>query len=239
MQIWTGGEHLRASRDALRLSTRRLYCAAFARQFFHFGAAVTVQNSFAETTRCRRHPIGGLRPPILALLSRSWVAWRSAGQQSDRREFCCTRRSGAARVAPFDRGARHSIGRSLHATAASATRICTSCSDAHLAGATYREIAEILFGESRVLRGSSWKTHDLHGRTIRLVRAGSSHTRRISRSVAPQPSATPLALGCKGCRIRGTPFSSSPCTELLLHCGLRLAAASRQHVGKPPEDYHA
>jgi hypothetical protein len=41
--------------------------------------------------------------------------------------------------------------------------------DAHLAGATYR----ILFGESRVPRGSSWKTHDLHGRTIRLVRAGS------------------------------------------------------------------
>src|SRR6516165_4983107 len=44
--------------------------------------------------------------------------------------------------------------------------------DAHLAGATYR-IAEILFGESRVPRGSSWKTHDLHGRTIRLVSAGS------------------------------------------------------------------
>ena len=45
--------------------------------------------------------------------------------------------------------------------------------DAHLAGATYREIAEILFGESRVPSGSSWKTHDLRGRTIRLVRAGS------------------------------------------------------------------
>jgi hypothetical protein len=45
--------------------------------------------------------------------------------------------------------------------------------DAHLAGATYREIAEVLFGEARVPTGSSWKTHDLRGRTIRLVRAGS------------------------------------------------------------------
>jgi hypothetical protein len=45
--------------------------------------------------------------------------------------------------------------------------------DAHLAGATYREIAEVLFGEARVPSGSSWKTHDLRGRTIRLVRAGS------------------------------------------------------------------
>jgi hypothetical protein len=44
--------------------------------------------------------------------------------------------------------------------------------DAHLAGATYREIAEVLFGEARVPTGSSWKTHDLRGRTIRLVRAG-------------------------------------------------------------------
>jgi hypothetical protein len=44
--------------------------------------------------------------------------------------------------------------------------------DADLAGATYREIAEVLFGEARVPTGSSWKTHDLRGRTIRLVRGG-------------------------------------------------------------------
>jgi hypothetical protein len=44
--------------------------------------------------------------------------------------------------------------------------------DGHLAGATYREIAEVLFGTSRVPTGSSWKTHDLRGRTIRLVRRG-------------------------------------------------------------------
>jgi hypothetical protein len=44
--------------------------------------------------------------------------------------------------------------------------------DGHLAGATYREIAEVLFGTARVPTGSSWKTHDLRGRTIRLVRRG-------------------------------------------------------------------
>src|SRR5271154_5560703 len=33
---------------------------------FSLGVAATVHhNSFAETTRCRRHPIGGLRPPML------------------------------------------------------------------------------------------------------------------------------------------------------------------------------
>jgi hypothetical protein len=44
--------------------------------------------------------------------------------------------------------------------------------DGHLAGATYREIAEVLFGASRVPTGAPWKTHDLRGRTIRLVRTG-------------------------------------------------------------------
>ena len=44
--------------------------------------------------------------------------------------------------------------------------------DGHLAGATYREIAEVLFGTARVPTGSPWKTHDVRGRTIRLVRTG-------------------------------------------------------------------
>jgi hypothetical protein len=44
--------------------------------------------------------------------------------------------------------------------------------DAHLAGETYRTIAQALFGERRVPSGSSWKTHDLRDRTIRLVRTG-------------------------------------------------------------------
>jgi hypothetical protein len=38
---------------------------ALARQRFHSGVAVTVHHiSYAETTRCLRHPIGGLRPPM-------------------------------------------------------------------------------------------------------------------------------------------------------------------------------
>jgi hypothetical protein len=44
--------------------------------------------------------------------------------------------------------------------------------DAQLAGEAYRTIARGLFGERRVPSGSSWKTHDLRDRTIRLVRAG-------------------------------------------------------------------
>jgi hypothetical protein len=44
--------------------------------------------------------------------------------------------------------------------------------DAHLAGETYRTIAQGLFGERRVPSGSAWKTHDLRDRTIRLVRTG-------------------------------------------------------------------
>jgi hypothetical protein len=44
--------------------------------------------------------------------------------------------------------------------------------DAHLAHETYRAIAQGLFGERRLPPGSSWKTHDLRDRTIRLVRTG-------------------------------------------------------------------
>jgi len=42
---------------------------------------------------------------------------------------------------------------------------------AYLAGATYRSIAEALFGEKRIPHGA-WKTHDLRSRTIRLVKSG-------------------------------------------------------------------
>ncbi|WP_375784927.1 DUF2285 domain-containing protein [Bradyrhizobium sp. Pha-3] len=43
--------------------------------------------------------------------------------------------------------------------------------DGHMDGASYRVIAEVLFGRERIpLRG--WKTHDLRSRTIRLVQAG-------------------------------------------------------------------
>ena len=43
--------------------------------------------------------------------------------------------------------------------------------DGHLAEASYREIAEALFGTRRVER-DTWKTSSLRDRTIRLVRGG-------------------------------------------------------------------
>ncbi|MFB6417763.1 DUF2285 domain-containing protein [Bradyrhizobium tunisiense] len=42
---------------------------------------------------------------------------------------------------------------------------------AYFAGATYRSIAEALFGGKRI-PDRAWKTHDLRSRTIRLVRSG-------------------------------------------------------------------
>ena len=43
--------------------------------------------------------------------------------------------------------------------------------DGHLAAASYREIAEVLFGVSRLER-EPWKTSSLRDRTIRLVNGG-------------------------------------------------------------------
>jgi hypothetical protein len=43
--------------------------------------------------------------------------------------------------------------------------------DGHLEGASYRTIAEVLFGPTRIPE-RGWKTHDLRGRTIRLVQLG-------------------------------------------------------------------
>lgn len=47
---------------------------------------------------------------------------------------------------------------------------------AYFAGATYRSIAEALFGEKRI-PVRAWKTHDLRGRTIRLVQSGLAFVR--------------------------------------------------------------
>jgi hypothetical protein len=44
--------------------------------------------------------------------------------------------------------------------------------DGRLAGETYRGIAQGLFGSTRVLTTTAWKTHELRDQTIRLVRAG-------------------------------------------------------------------
>ena len=43
--------------------------------------------------------------------------------------------------------------------------------DGHLAEASYREIAEVLFGARRIER-DTWKTSSLRDQTIRLVRGG-------------------------------------------------------------------
>jgi hypothetical protein len=47
---------------------------------------------------------------------------------------------------------------------------------AYLAGATYRSIAEGLFGKARI-SDRAWKTHDLRSRTIRLVQSGLAFVR--------------------------------------------------------------
>jgi hypothetical protein len=43
--------------------------------------------------------------------------------------------------------------------------------DGHTGGASYRVIAEVLFGRKRIPE-RAWKTHELRSRTIRLVQAG-------------------------------------------------------------------
>jgi hypothetical protein len=44
--------------------------------------------------------------------------------------------------------------------------------DGRLAHASYRVIAQGLFGPARIPAGAAWKTHDLRDRTIRLTRSG-------------------------------------------------------------------
>jgi hypothetical protein len=44
--------------------------------------------------------------------------------------------------------------------------------DGRLAHASYRIIAQSLFGRARIPAGAAWKTHDLRDRTIRLGRNG-------------------------------------------------------------------
>jgi hypothetical protein len=43
--------------------------------------------------------------------------------------------------------------------------------DGHMEGASYRVLAEVLFGRKRIPE-RAWKTHELRSRTIRLVQAG-------------------------------------------------------------------
>ncbi|UPT91973.1 DUF2285 domain-containing protein [Bradyrhizobium barranii subsp. apii] len=57
-------------------------------------------------------------------------------------------------------------------------RLCAAlrAAAAYLAGATYRSIAEALFGKARI-SDRAWKTHDLRSRTRRLVQSGLAFVR--------------------------------------------------------------
>lgn len=59
--------------------------------------------------------------------------------------------------------------------------------DGHLEGASYRTIAEVLFGKKRIAE-HGWKTHDLRSRTIRLVQAGLALMRGGYRALLRPPS---------------------------------------------------
>jgi Uncharacterized conserved protein (DUF2285) len=59
--------------------------------------------------------------------------------------------------------------------------------DAWLAGNSYREIAEGLFGKERLL-GRSWKDHDLRSLTVRLVQSGIALMRGGYRALLNPPS---------------------------------------------------
>jgi type VI secretion system activator RovC-like protein len=59
--------------------------------------------------------------------------------------------------------------------------------DGRLAGKTYREIAEGLFGQHRIPK-RDWRTHDLRSRTIRSVRSGFALMRGGYRALLRPPS---------------------------------------------------
>ena len=59
--------------------------------------------------------------------------------------------------------------------------------DGHIDGASYRVIAEVLFGRKHISE-SAWKTHELRSRTIRLVQAGLALMRGGYRALLRPPS---------------------------------------------------
>ncbi|HEV2605625.1 MAG TPA: DUF2285 domain-containing protein [Microvirga sp.] len=62
--------------------------------------------------------------------------------------------------------------------------------DGRAAGASYRVLADGLFGRDRVPAGAAWKTHDLRSRTMRLVADATALMRGGYRALAGLP---PLA----------------------------------------------
>jgi hypothetical protein len=59
--------------------------------------------------------------------------------------------------------------------------------DGHMDGASYRVIAEALFGRKRIPE-RAWKTHELRSRTIRLVQVGLALMRGGYRALLRPPS---------------------------------------------------
>ncbi|WP_244485796.1 DUF2285 domain-containing protein [Bradyrhizobium tropiciagri] len=59
--------------------------------------------------------------------------------------------------------------------------------DGYTDGASYRIIAEVLFGRQRIPE-RGWKTHDVRARTIRLVKAGRALVRGGYRAPLRPPS---------------------------------------------------
>jgi hypothetical protein len=59
--------------------------------------------------------------------------------------------------------------------------------DGHMEGASYRVVAEVLFGRKRIPE-RAWKTHELRSRTIRLVQAGLALMRGGYRALLRPPA---------------------------------------------------
>ncbi|OAF16522.1 hypothetical protein AYJ54_37995 [Bradyrhizobium centrolobii] len=66
-------------------------------------------------------------------------------------------------------------------------RLVLRALDGHRSGASYRAIAEVLFGRIRISE-RAWKTHELRSRTIRLVQAGVALIRGGYRALLRPPS---------------------------------------------------
>jgi hypothetical protein len=82
------------------------------------------------------------------------------------------------------------LGAPLHALSAHRRRrlaLALRALDARSDGRTYREIAEVLFGGTRVFE-RQWRTHDLRNRTIRLVRRGAALVHGGYRALLRPPS---------------------------------------------------
>jgi Uncharacterized conserved protein (DUF2285) len=81
-------------------------------------------------------------------------------------------------------------GAPLHALSAHRRRrlaLALRALDARMDGATYREIAQVLFGARRISE-RDWRTHDLRNRTIRLVQSGFDLMRGGYRALLRPPS---------------------------------------------------